>query len=60
MARARTTTSNRRPQRERWRIAGVVVLAAVSGLVAAHFGTRRAWENAPVPTSPVVEQPRNP
>jgi hypothetical protein len=27
---------------------GVVALAAIAGLVAAHFGTRHAWESTPV------------
>jgi hypothetical protein len=47
MARTRATTPKRRRQRERWGAAAAVALAAIAGLLAAHFATRRAWEGSP-------------
>lgn len=65
MTRTRATRPQRRRSREWMRIAGVVVLAAGSGLLAAHFGTHRPWENSPKASStstsiPTVGQQRNP
>ncbi len=65
MTRTRATTPRRRRSREWMRIVGVVVLAAGSGLLAAHFGTHRPWENSPKTSStststPTVDQQRNP
>jgi hypothetical protein len=49
MARARATIDKRRRLRERLIAVAAFGLAAISGLLAAHFGTRRAWEDAPAP-----------
>lgn len=46
MAPARATIDMRRRLRERWIAVAVFGLAAISGQLAAHFGTRRAWESA--------------
>ncbi len=45
MTRAPATTPKRRRKRERLAQLAVVLVAAISGLVAAHFGTPRVWEN---------------
>ena len=50
MARARETIDKRRRLRERLIAVAAFGLAAVSGLLAAHFGTRRAWESTPSPS----------
>jgi hypothetical protein len=47
MTRARATTTNRRRRRERWSAIAVVLVAVLAGLLAAHFGTHRAWEHTP-------------
>ena len=65
MAQAHATFPKRRRQRERWGALAVVALAAACGLLAAHFGTRRAWEtlpaSTPTPTSvPFVDPQRSP
>jgi hypothetical protein len=51
MARARVTTPERRRRREWLLTLAAVALAATAGLLAAHFGTRRAWEGSPAITS---------
>ncbi|HWS46133.1 MAG TPA: hypothetical protein VN636_09760 [Acidimicrobiia bacterium] len=51
----RTTSRRRRRRRDRWSAFAVFVLAIVAGLVAAHFGTHRAWEN-PTTTTTVQSQ----
>jgi hypothetical protein len=44
-ATSRTPTGRgRRRRRDRLAAAGVVVLAIVAGLTAAHFGSHKAWE----------------
>jgi hypothetical protein len=50
MTPTRATSPKPRRRRERKGLVAVVALAAASGLVAAHFGTRHAWENAPAGT----------
>lgn len=50
MTPTRATSPKPRRRRERKGLVAVVALAAASGLVAAHFGTRHAWENAPART----------
>jgi hypothetical protein len=67
MAEARATIQKRRRQRERRGALAAVALAAIAGLLAAHFGTRRAWEYSPATTSsptstsvPFVEPQRIP
>jgi hypothetical protein len=65
MTRAPATIPERRRKREGWEAMAAIGLAAIAGLVAAHFGTRQSWENpsAPVstPTSvPFVEPQRIP
>ena len=51
MARARVTTPEWRRRRE-WLVTLVAVaVAALGGLVAAHFGTPHAWEGSPATTS---------
>ncbi len=57
MVRARTTTPKRRRSREWLGILAVLALAAVCGLVAAHFGTRRSWETPSVKTSTSLSVP---
>jgi len=47
MARAHVTTPERRRRRERWLTVVALACAAIAGLVAAHFGTHRAWERSP-------------
>jgi hypothetical protein len=49
MARPRATIDKRRRLRERLITVAAFGLAAISGLLAAQFGTRRAWESAPAP-----------
>jgi ferric-dicitrate binding protein FerR (iron transport regulator) len=56
MVRARTTTPKRRRSREWMGVLAVLALAAVCGLIAAHFGTRRSWET-PVRTSTSISVP---
>jgi hypothetical protein len=51
MTPTRATSPKHRRRRERKGLVVVVALAAASGLVAAHFGTRHAWENSPGGTS---------
>jgi hypothetical protein len=51
MTRPRSTTPGSGRQREGWGVLAVIVLAAISGLLAAHFGTHRAWENPSASTS---------
>jgi hypothetical protein len=51
MADARRHTRSR--ARDRWAEAGVVVLAIVAGLVAAHLGTHKSWEK---PVTAKVQQ----
>ena len=64
MTRARTTTPTRRRSREVLAVLAVYALAALAGLVAAHFGTHRAWETSPPrsgPASvPIADLQRNP
>jgi hypothetical protein len=50
MAQARATIHKLRRQHERRGAVAVVALAAIAGLLAAHFGTRRAWESSPATT----------
>jgi hypothetical protein len=57
MVRARTTTPKRRRSREWLGILAVLALAAVCGLVAAHFGTHRSWETPSGKTSTTVSVP---
>jgi hypothetical protein len=52
MTDARRHTRSRR--RDRWAEAGVVLLAVVAGLVAAHFGTHKSWEKTV--TTPAAQQ----
>jgi hypothetical protein len=47
MTPTRATSPKHRRRRERKGLLAVVALAAASGLLAAHFGTHRAWENTP-------------
>jgi hypothetical protein len=51
MARARVTTPERRRRRERLLMLVAAACAAIAGLLAAHFGTHRAWEGSPAITS---------
>jgi ferric-dicitrate binding protein FerR (iron transport regulator) len=63
MTRARPTTPERRRRRELWGIAGVIVLAAGSGLVASQLGTHRSWENTTTTSTtqvPSVDPQGNP
>jgi hypothetical protein len=65
MAQTHATFPKRRRLRERWGMLAVVALAAAAGLLAAHFGTRRAWESppasAPTPSSiPFVDPQGSP
>jgi len=57
MTRARATTPRRRRQREAWATVAVVAVAGVCGLVAAHFGTHRVWENPSASTSTSTSVP---
>ncbi len=64
-SRAEGRSRPERRSREIWGMLAVVVLATASGLLAAHFGTRRAWETTPAttPTStpvPAVDPQRIP
>jgi len=59
MTRAGATTNPRskrarRRNRDRWGAVAVVGLALLAGLVAAHFGTHKSWEQptSSVPTAP--------
>ncbi|HEY5170716.1 MAG TPA: hypothetical protein VIK54_03205 [Acidimicrobiia bacterium] len=47
MTPTRATSSKHRRRRERKGLVAVAVLAGASGLLAAHFGTHRAWESSP-------------
>jgi hypothetical protein len=47
MTRARATTHRRRRSREWLGVVLAFVVAALAGLLAARFGTHRAWEQAP-------------
>jgi hypothetical protein len=65
MTRARATTARRRRRRERWSAIVVVVIAVLAGLLAAHFGTHRAWEHMPAgvtssTSAPAVAPERTP
>ena len=51
MTPTRATSPKHRRRRERKGLMAVVALAAASGLLAAHFGTHRAWENTPAATA---------
>jgi hypothetical protein len=57
MVRAHTPTPKRRRSREWLGIVAVLALAAVCGLLAAHFGTRRSWETPSVKTSTSLSVP---
>jgi len=64
MTRARATTPTRRRSREVRSALAVLVLAALAGSVAAHFGSRRGWETSPPKTTitsvPFTDPQRNP
>ncbi|HUI48381.1 MAG TPA: hypothetical protein VL119_06775 [Acidimicrobiia bacterium] len=51
MSSRRATIPKRRRRREVWATLAVFVMAALAGLAAAHFGTRRAWENPSATTT---------
>ena len=57
MTRPRATIPRRRRQREGWGVLLVIVLAAICGLLAAHFGTHRAWEKPSASTATSTSVP---